>query len=136
MRSVEVSASPEVLFESASRLPMFSAHAELAGLFAGFVSARSDTIVPRELADAMYDDIAGSVLSTARYPYIPDLAVPVGQQLGRDLDQVVQHRAGLHHRRSYLLHLCKQCLWTMIGRFGLVDGAQVAGPRLADVHLA
>lgn len=70
------------LSETWRSLPMFSAEYELARRFCEFVDARSG-----DLADTSWlfrvacERVVDSILGTARYPYIPELAVPVWQQL-------------------------------------------------------
>lgn len=64
-------------------LPLLSVHYDLAQRFAEFLSTRWIEIVDREgLMQLAYSGIASWILATARYPYIPDLVVPVEQQLG------------------------------------------------------
>ncbi len=69
--------------ESAGRnLPMFSAQYELATKFSSFVAANAQTLLDLEASfEAACDDLALKVLASAKYPYIPELAVPVEQQL-------------------------------------------------------
>lgn len=63
-------------------LPMFSAEYELSERLSGFVDARlADLVDTSRLFEVACDRLAESLLATARYPYIPDLAVPVSEQL-------------------------------------------------------
>ncbi|HEX9908711.1 MAG TPA: lamin tail domain-containing protein [Thermoplasmata archaeon] len=68
-------------------LPMFSAQYRLAESLSTFFGAHWADLFPREqILASMYLWITESVLSSARYPHIPDLVVPVDQQL-RDIVQ-------------------------------------------------
>ena len=89
--SVDVSVSPEALLDAAAGLPMFSAQHALSGEFADFVSSHSEVIIPEYLADAMYDNLADSVIAAVRHSYIPDLAVPVEQQLEEIVRTDLEH---------------------------------------------
>jgi hypothetical protein len=63
-------------------MPMFNAEYELARRFQQFVSSRGlDLIDIEPMQQAMYDNLVLSALSNARYAYIPNLVVPVEQQL-------------------------------------------------------
>lgn len=79
---VEVTFSPETVMEAGAGLPMFSAHYALTQEFARFVASQRDQLIPWTLEEAMFDDLAGKVLSAASHSFIPDLVVPVQQQLG------------------------------------------------------
>ncbi|MEW5747742.1 MAG: lamin tail domain-containing protein [Candidatus Thermoplasmatota archaeon] len=81
---IEVTISPEAAIVAGEALPMFSSQYSLSQAFAAFVAERAGEMVPPDIEDAMFDDIAERVLAGASAPYIPDLAVPVSQQL-RDI---------------------------------------------------
>ncbi|MDQ1371379.1 MAG: Lamin tail protein [Candidatus Thermoplasmatota archaeon] len=88
---VELVFSSEALEEASADLPMFSAQYDLAQEFSVFVSGHIGQLVPWDLAGPMYDDIAAEVLSSVNYSYIPDLAVPVEQQLEEIVRNDVEH---------------------------------------------
>jgi hypothetical protein len=79
---MELRFDPVAMLSAVSGLPMFSAQAELADRFAGFVEANGDQLFDPGLLDAAYEDMASELLASARYAYIPELAVPVEEQLG------------------------------------------------------
>ena len=79
---VQVTFSPETVLSSGATLPLFSAQYGLAEAFASFVASRGGEMVPEDLLDSMYDGVADEVMASAQFPYIPDLGVPVEQQLG------------------------------------------------------
>ena len=84
---VSVQFDAEAIAEAGSRLPMYSAEYELANRLGEFVSsAELGEEESTGLMDGVYDGLATAVLSTARYAYIPSLAVPVEQQL----DEIVR----------------------------------------------
>ncbi len=78
---VEVALDPGAVLEVGSDLPMFSAQYGLSQAFSAFVADNSARLVPWDMSEIMFDEIAEEVLEGARYPFIPDLVVPVGQQL-------------------------------------------------------
>ncbi|MGD9963567.1 MAG: lamin tail domain-containing protein, partial [Thermoplasmata archaeon] len=90
---VELVFSAEALTEACGDLPMFSAQHDLAQELSAFVSGHLDQLTPWSLVDVMYDDIAAEVLSSATHSYIPDLAVPVWQQLEAIVRSDVEHDA-------------------------------------------
>jgi hypothetical protein len=78
----ELSFDYAALSETWSALPMFSAEHEFARRLSAFVGDRLDDLVDTSgLFRSACLNVAESVLDTARYAYIPDLAVPVRQQL-------------------------------------------------------
>lgn len=80
---VDLDVNLEQASNAGRRMPMFGAEYELSRRFQEFVNSRSIGLVDLgQLMDETYDDLASSALSTARYAYIPNLVVPVGQQLG------------------------------------------------------
>ena len=87
--SLARSASEVTLAESAvasalggANLPLFSSHYRLASEFSAFVQENQHQVVDVEgLMDGIYPSLAEGVLASARYPYIPNLVVPVEQQL-------------------------------------------------------
>ncbi len=90
---VELSFDTEAMLEASSDLPMFSAQYDLARAFSGFVSDSAEQLIPWDLADEMYDGLAEQVMSSATYSYIPDLAVPVEQQLEEIIRSDIEHDA-------------------------------------------
>lgn len=103
--NVELTLSPDTVLRAGAELPMFSAHYELAQEFARFVASAVDRLAPWHLEDAMYDDLTLHVLSSAEYPFIPDLGVPVWQQLEdivrSDLENSVDWGVGTEASRLF-----------------------------------
>ncbi|OGS44439.1 MAG: hypothetical protein A3K76_03495 [Euryarchaeota archaeon RBG_13_57_23] len=63
-------------------LPLFSSHFRLAEEFAEFVQPRVHQLIDiDQLMEGVYPSLTEGVLSSAKYAYIPDLVVPVEQQL-------------------------------------------------------
>lgn len=116
-------------------LPMFSAQYELARRVDGFVEARSDDLADTQglLADAC-PQVAEQVLAGARYGYIPNLAVPVSQQLEDVVRFDVEHDIawGVCDRVfSGLLQLCSLHLErfrTLVGEAVYATDDGFAGP--------
>lgn len=78
----ELTFDHSALSETWRSLPMFSAEYELAKRVCGFVDDRSlDLVDTSRLFEEACERVAESILATADYPYIPDLAVPVWEQL-------------------------------------------------------
>lgn len=126
---VELVFSAEAMTEAGADLPMFSAQYDLAQVFSGFVSGHMDQLTPWELADAMYDDIAAEVMSSANYSYIPDLAVPVEQQLEEIVRNDVEHDVEWGVGESSLQVFESQCEFTLEG---LASAVNLAVARLDD----
>ncbi len=79
---VDLVLDPAALAEASKKLPMFSAQHELATRFSEFVTARGADLFEREIVlEGVYTDLTATVLGSARYAYIPDLVVPVSEQL-------------------------------------------------------
>lgn len=92
---VDLVLDPAALAQAARGLPMFSAQYELAEEFSQFVDSRGQELFDREpMLEGVYSDLACSVLSSARYAYIPDLVVPVEEQLAAIVRNDVQYDAG------------------------------------------
>ncbi len=79
--SVDLRFDPVAMAAAVSDLPMFSAQAELARRFSEFVPAAGQDLFDPGLLSSAYEDLADSVVATARYAFIPDLAVSVEDQL-------------------------------------------------------
>lgn len=80
--AAELALDPSELSETWRSLPMFSAEYELSKRLRGFVDDRSlDLLDVPWLFEEACDSVTDAVLATADYPYIPDLAVPVSEQL-------------------------------------------------------
>ena len=63
-------------------LPLFSSHYSLATEFSEFVQSRTHEVIDTgQLLPGVFGSLTDSILSSARYSYIPDLVVPVEQQL-------------------------------------------------------
>lgn len=63
-------------------LPLFSSHYRLAAEFTEFLREREQEVVHVEgLMGSVYPSLAEGVLASAKYAYIPNLVVPVAQQL-------------------------------------------------------
>jgi len=83
---------PDVVREAGRRLPMFSAQYDLACALGEFVASRADDIADvGRVLDGALDGVTESILASARYPYIPDLVVPVEQQLRDIIRQDLEH---------------------------------------------
>jgi len=63
-------------------LPMFSAQYNIVTSFCEFLANRTTALYDREeLMESVYSSLSASMLASARYAHIPDLIVPVEQQL-------------------------------------------------------
>ena len=71
----------DALAESVKRLPMFSSQHAMSSDLAEFALGRCDDLFDDGLADGAASDLAAALLDGARYPYDPDMVVPVEQQL-------------------------------------------------------
>lgn len=95
---------PEAIATASRGLPMFSAQYELAQRFSSFFMSHRSSIFGHELLDAAYDGLASALLSTAKYGYIPNLAVSVEHQLSEivrgDLESDSSWGAGAALRAS------------------------------------
>lgn len=70
------------LQDAGRNLPMFSAQYELASRFSSFIRANAPALVDLEdTFESACGDVASSILASARYAFIPELAVPVEDQL-------------------------------------------------------
>ena len=79
---VRLVVDPSRISTTVKGLPMFSSQYELSCRLSEFVrTSRASLSDVQELIDPVYSDLASSIVSSARYAYIPDLAVPVEQQL-------------------------------------------------------
>ena len=63
-------------------LALFTAQRDLAIALEGFVSEHSGDFLDQALFEEGYRSVAEDLLSSAKFPYIADLVVPVGQQIG------------------------------------------------------
>ena len=80
--AVELRIDPAAIAQIGKDLPFFSSQYELAHRFGEFLSSRGTQIVDiASLKESVYADITKSILASARYSYIPNLGVPVEQQL-------------------------------------------------------
>ena len=80
--ALDIDLDPHTVAESGRDLPLFSSHYELASDFCEFVSSKRLSLIDFDaLSSGGLDRIAEMALESARYPYIPDLVVPVEQQL-------------------------------------------------------
>jgi hypothetical protein len=79
---VEIVLDPEAISREWRSLPFFSAQYELSRRFWTFVGDNSETLAQADgLLSAVWSDVSSSIVSSARYTYIPDLAVPVEEQI-------------------------------------------------------
>jgi hypothetical protein len=69
------------LSEAVGRLPMFTAQHEMVGALSDFATENIRELFDPGLEDAAFSDLAATLLANARYPFIPDLVVPIEQQL-------------------------------------------------------
>ncbi len=80
--NVEFGVDNALLASAVKALPMFSDQYELAMRFSDFVGSSAATLVERDgLLESALSGLASSVVSSAKYSYIPNLAVPVEEQL-------------------------------------------------------
>lgn len=80
---VEIVLDPAVISNEWRSLPFFSAQYEVSRRFWGFVEENTEELSQADgLLSAVWSDVASSIVSSARYAYIPDLAVPVEVQIG------------------------------------------------------
>jgi len=85
---IDLALDPGAVLRAGKTLPMFSAQYELATAFCDFVqSKRLELVDLSYLTQGAYDRIAEEVLQSAKYSYIPNLVVPVDQQLS----EIVRH---------------------------------------------
>jgi len=110
----ELSFDYDALSSTWHSLPMFSAQFEFSRRVGLFVESRSDDLVDTEgLFEETCPHVASEILSGARYGFIPDLAVPVSEQLeevvGFDVEH--DHAWGVCDRlRSGITQLCSLSL--------------------------
>jgi hypothetical protein len=90
---VEIALSPEAALAAGEGLPMFSSQYALSQAFASFLAERAADMVPPDLPGAMFDRVADGVVAGASVPYIPDLAVPVSQQIWEIVRNDLEHDA-------------------------------------------
>jgi hypothetical protein len=80
--SVRLKLDPYAVAEAGKSLPLFSAQYELASTLSEFVVSRGLSLVDfGALTKCGYESLAEAALDSARYSFIPDLVVPVKQQL-------------------------------------------------------
>jgi len=79
---IDLSLDPGAVLESGRKLPMFSAQYDLAASFHEFVSAKGLGLIDMSyLLEGVYDGLTEEALESATHSYIPNLVVPVEQQL-------------------------------------------------------
>lgn len=79
---VHLNLDPRAIAEAGRNLPLFSAQYELASRFCEFVASRAlDLVDLGAIAQEGYEHLAELALNSARHSYIPNLVVPVEQQL-------------------------------------------------------
>lgn len=79
---VELDLDAETVASMGEGLPLFTAQRDLAQALDAFVGDRCADFLDEALYDEGYRSVAENLLGSARHPYIPDLVVPVGQQIG------------------------------------------------------
>jgi hypothetical protein len=93
--ALDIDLDPDAIVESGRDLPLFSEHYELASKFSEFTNAHRPSLIDLEtLESGGLDCIAEAVLDSARYSYIPDLIVPVEQQLAEIVRSDVEFESG------------------------------------------
>jgi len=80
-RSVSFLADRETLSRSVADLPMFSAQWTMASELSSFAMEHAAELFDQDLTEVAGSELSAALLAGARYPYIPDLVVPVEQQL-------------------------------------------------------
>ena len=89
---VSLDLDPATIDGVGRRLPLFSEQYELSSAFRDFVSSRSiDLVNFSSMLDGVYAGIAAHALASARHSYIPNLIVPVDQQLRDIVRSDVEH---------------------------------------------
>lgn len=88
---IELCLDPEAVIESSKDLPMFSAQYDLSVAFSEFLTSSGQGLFPEGIMDAVYSDVAASLISSARYGYIPDLEESVEEQLAEIVRQDVTY---------------------------------------------
>ena len=88
---VSLFADTEALSESVADLPMFSSQWKMASELSSFALAHVAGLFGDEPSSAAASELTATLLADARYPYIPDLVVPVQQQLEDIILNDVQH---------------------------------------------
>jgi hypothetical protein len=114
---IDLLLDPQAVASAGKRLPMFTAQYEFAERFSEFTSTRGIALIDlEEIADGAFDSLAEQALGSAKHAYIPDLVVPVEQQL-RDIvraDVESDHAWGVAQRfMSTLADLLKFRLDTL-----------------------
>ena len=85
---IDLNLDPGAITRAGKTLPMFSAQYELAVSFQEFVESRGLGLVDtRSLVEESYEKLADDILRSAKHSYIPNLVVPVKQQL----EEIVRH---------------------------------------------
>ena len=80
--NVSLSIDSVAISEIGKNLPFFSTQYELSHQLGEFLSSKGTQIIDiAGMKGSVYADVAASVLASARYSYIPNLGVPVEQQL-------------------------------------------------------
>ncbi len=80
--SVHLNLDPYAVAAAGRSLPLFSAQYELASMLSEFVASRGLSLVDlMDIAKRGYDSLAEAALDSATYSFIPDLVVPVKDQL-------------------------------------------------------
>jgi hypothetical protein len=93
--ALDVDLDPDVIVESGRDLPLFSAQYELASRFSEFTSDKRLSLIDLDaLENGGLDCIAEAALDSARYSYIPDLIVPVEQQLAEIVRSDIESDSG------------------------------------------
>lgn len=104
--TVKLSIDPVAISKIGKNLPFFSSQYELSHQLGEFLSSKGTQIVDiAGMKESVYADVAISVLASARYSYIPNLGVPVEQQLAAIVRNDVEFDTswGLGSSISYVL---------------------------------
>lgn len=133
--ALAISFDPVRVREAARSLPMYSAQYDLAVALSEFVSSKCEGLVDADaLLDGALDAVVDMVLGSTRHPYIPDLVVPVDQQLREivraDLESDIQWNVGPALRTSLttILSLCLSRLAEGVGESVSKADDDFAGP--------
>jgi hypothetical protein len=89
--TVKLTPNQASLSEAVKNLPMFSSQYGMVVALSEFAWESLQSLFGDGLMDAAFSDLAATLLADARYPYVPELVVPVEQQLADIVRSDVEH---------------------------------------------
>ncbi|MGQ9587331.1 MAG: lamin tail domain-containing protein [Thermoplasmata archaeon] len=93
--NVSIDFDPDAFAGATKDLPMFSTQYDIATSFCEFIANKTTSLYDRRgLMDSIHSSLSASILASARYAHIPDLIVPVEQQLKEIVRNDVEFDAG------------------------------------------